>query len=168
MKEYNENRRKVIEAAIESDAVACAVIRLINDSKTANHWSGTPTELKNALDLCAPGRSRASADWPKAVNALSNRLMRIQSFLKTKGIEIERGKSGNRIITISMSDQSVVHASQDSARQIDKKDDKASSDDRLRENIVAGAKIASQQLGLEDKCADNSTDTDLEYEEGEI
>jgi len=168
MKEYNENRRKVIEAAIESDAVACAVIRLINDSKTAKQWSGTPTELKNALDLYAPGQGRASADWPKAVNALSNRLMRIQGFLKTKGIEIERGKSGNRIITISMSDQSVIHAGQDSARQIDKKDDKASSDDRLRENIAAGAKIASQQLGLEDKCADSITATDLEYEEGEI
>jgi len=168
MKAYNENRSRVIEAAIESDLVACAVIRFINNFKKEKQWKGTPTELKNILDLHTPEHSKSSSDWPKAINALSNRLMRIQGFLKTKGIEIERGKSGKRIITISMSDQSVIHASQHSATQIDKKVDKDSPDDRLRENIAAGAKIASQQLGLEDKCADNSTATDLEYEEGEI
>nr|CBX27137.1 hypothetical protein N47_A11660 [uncultured Desulfobacterium sp.] len=171
MKAYDENRKRAIEAAIESDHVASAVIRLVNETKK---WSGTPTELKTVLDMYAPEQNGWKVDWPKASNVLSNRLMRAQSFLETKGIKVERGKSGNRNITISMSEQSTSQTGQEkkkakyAARLKDNHDDMASSGKRLRYEIAAEAEIASKQLGLEDECADNTTATKIEYEEVEI
>jgi hypothetical protein len=66
----------------------------------ASEWSGTPSELYEILKRLVPDYERKSTAWPRAANILSGRLVRAQTFLRSKSIEIERGKSGNRIITI--------------------------------------------------------------------
>jgi hypothetical protein len=96
---YFENREKMIDVALEADEVATAVIALVE--QTANgEWAGTATELKNALDAVVEDRTRRLRSWPKQPNMLSNRVRRCATFLRSKGIHYERGKSGNRYIVL--------------------------------------------------------------------
>jgi hypothetical protein len=75
------------------------VIALVE--KTAEKkWVGTATELKDALDAVVDERIRRLRSWPKKSNMLSNRVRRCATFLRSKGIHYERGKSGNRYIVL--------------------------------------------------------------------
>jgi hypothetical protein len=47
-----------------------------------------------------PDFEQRSTGWPKGVNILSHRVIRAQAFLRKKNIQVERGKSGERVITI--------------------------------------------------------------------
>ena len=125
-------------------------------SKQDKAWSGTPTKLKNVLDDYAAQCGWKRADWPKAPNALSNRLRRAKGFLKKKNILIERAKSGNRMITISKLDQP---AGLPGTHEIEK---------GQKSKGIASAELASdeskafeQQFGVENK-------GEVEYGEGEI
>ena len=62
---------------------------------------GTPTELLKVLASYAPANATNKKNWPQAPNIFSNRLRRVQSFLREKGIEVERSKSGPRSITLT-------------------------------------------------------------------
>jgi energy-coupling factor transporter ATP-binding protein EcfA2 len=96
---YFENREKMIDVALEADEVATTVIALVE--KTAEKkWVGTATELKDALDAVVDERTRRLRSWPKKSNMLSNRVRRCATFLRSKGIHYERGKSGNRYIVL--------------------------------------------------------------------
>ena len=93
----------MIDVALEADEVATAVIALVE--QTANgEWVGTATELKNALDAVVDDRTRRLRSWPKQPNMLSNRVRRCATFLRSKGIHYERGKSGNRYIVLRKMD----------------------------------------------------------------
>jgi hypothetical protein len=103
---YTRNRASVVEHSLEGDPVAVAVRSLMERQET---WEGTPTELLNKLtDVAGELMSRSKA-WPKAANSLSNRLRRAATFLRASGIEIERAKSGPRLISIRMNMQKTVH-----------------------------------------------------------
>jgi len=97
MRAYEENRKRMVDMALDADAVAIAVMRLMENH--INHeWYGTASELLTILngntDLIF-GRS-----WPKQPNILSGRLRRAATFLREKGIEVEWIKSGDRKIHI--------------------------------------------------------------------
>jgi hypothetical protein len=96
---YFENREKMIDVALEADEVATAVIALVEQTANAE-WVGTATELKDALDAVVDDRTRRLRSWPKQPNMLSNRVRRCATFLRSKGIHYERGKSGNRYIVL--------------------------------------------------------------------
>jgi putative DNA primase/helicase len=100
IKEYKNNRESLVDTAIEADLVATAVLDLANRLAPAQEWSGTPSELLNALEGLVPESNQRLKLWPKQANVLSNRLRRAQTFLRHKGIEIERSKSGDRNITV--------------------------------------------------------------------
>jgi hypothetical protein len=97
IKAYEANRMNLIDIALEADMVATAIINLM---ELTAKWAGTPSELYETLKRLVPDYERKTNAWPRAANALSGRLIRSQTFLRKKGIEIERAKSGNRIITI--------------------------------------------------------------------
>jgi hypothetical protein len=97
MKAYEANRMNLIDIALEADIVATAILALMAE---AEEWSGTPSELYEDLKGKVPDYERRSNAWPKGANVLSGRLIRSQTFLRKKGIEIERSKSGSRNITI--------------------------------------------------------------------
>jgi hypothetical protein len=107
-KAYSENIKKVIDIALESDKVAVAVMALIDGSEN-REWTGKATDLKVVLDSIVEDRVRRLKSWPKQANALSGRINRCSTFLRSKGIEIERGKSGDRYISIQRSDGGTVH-----------------------------------------------------------
>ncbi len=92
---YNENCVSLVDMALEADPVGATVLEFIESRK---EWSGTATDLLKSLNkIVSPEIQRLKA-WPKRSNVLSNSLMRVQTFLRKKGIEIERKHSGTRSI----------------------------------------------------------------------
>ena len=96
------NRQSLIESAIETDPVATAILTLM---ESQNEWTGKPADLLVVLSSVAPEAVRRSLDFPKTSNVLSRRLNEAAGFLRTKGIEIERKKSGDRNIFIRKAEQ---------------------------------------------------------------
>ena len=101
MKAYEANRMNLIDIALEADIVATAIMELMKETAK---WSGTASELYEKLKSLVPDYERKANVWPRGANVLSGRLIRAQTFLRKKGIEIERRKSGDRIITIWRTD----------------------------------------------------------------
>jgi hypothetical protein len=93
---YNENCVYLVDMALEADPVGSAVLEFVESRK---EWSGTATDLLKSLNKIASPELQRLKAWPKRSNVLSNSLMRVQTFLRKKGIEIERNHSGTRSIT---------------------------------------------------------------------
>jgi hypothetical protein len=104
---YKENIKMIADIALDADEVAGAVMSMMEKSKN-DIWMGKATDLKPILENFVDDSARRSAAWPKQANALSARLKRCATNLRNKGIEIERGKSGDRFISIhKVSEKSV-------------------------------------------------------------
>ena len=80
---YDGNRNEVIETSLDASPVAVAVRALMSQQ---DQWSGTPTELHEALGSHVSEATRKSKVWPKAPNALTNTLRRFAPFLRAVGI----------------------------------------------------------------------------------
>jgi hypothetical protein len=98
--EYQKNSADLVDIALDADLVATAVLDLVKQLKPNEEWEGAPRELLEELRRMVPESIHRRKIWPQAANVLSNRLRRAQTFLRKKGIEIERSKSGTRKITI--------------------------------------------------------------------
>ena len=96
VKAYHENCAYLVDMALEADPVGASVLEFIENRK---EWSGTATDLLKSLNKIASPELKKLKAWPKRSNVLSNSLMRVQTFLRKKGIEIERNHSGTRSIT---------------------------------------------------------------------
>ena len=96
IKAYNENNASLVDMALEADPVGATVLEFI---ESRNEWTGTATDLLKSLNKIASPEIQRLKAWPKRSNVLSNNLMRVQTFLRKKGIEIERRHSGTRSIT---------------------------------------------------------------------
>jgi 5S rRNA maturation endonuclease (ribonuclease M5) len=106
---YTRNRAAIVEYSLEGDPVAVAVRSFMEHRES---WEGTPTKLLDELtDLVGELVSRGKA-WPKAANVLSNRLRRASTFLRASGIEVDRAKSGARLISIRKGLQKTVQTVQ--------------------------------------------------------
>ncbi|WP_155303578.1 hypothetical protein [Desulfosarcina widdelii] len=101
MVEYEKNRLELIEVAIESDPISLSVMEMMNRLE-GNKWTGTPTGLLKELAGYVPNNGARKKNWPQAPNIFTNRLRRVQTFLRAKGIEVEHTKSGKRRITLKM------------------------------------------------------------------
>ena len=113
---YAANRRAAIESIIEADPIA-TYLRALMAGRTT--WTGSASDL---LRLCAESTrddvSRGTL-WAKNPRALAGRLRRAQTFLRTLGIEIafsREGRTGTRMIRVSMSAQDTVSTSASSVR----------------------------------------------------
>lgn len=112
MRVYEANRSRLIDTAIESDPVATSIKNFMVSLKQTsgkNIWCGSPSTLDTILPSFAPGNSARTKVWPQAPNALSDRLRRAKTSLRERGIEIKRGKSGNRFITITSTEDTARH-----------------------------------------------------------
>ena len=106
MREYENNRHRLIDIAIEADPVALAVIKMI-EKENGYKWSGKASDLLEILKSQAGEQVTRLKNWPKQPNFLSNNLRRCATPLREKGISIEWTKSGDRIITITKTVQTV-------------------------------------------------------------
>lgn len=93
MAAYRANRGAANDAALESNPVGQAVLKLMEGRQ---RWSGTPTELLHALEQVADEKTLRMRSWPKAANTLSGILGRLAPNIRAVGIDVEHGKSGRR------------------------------------------------------------------------
>ena len=103
MESYTANRQSVEEAAIEGNPVAEAILCLVVEK---GGWTGTATELMKALRVGYPVLTDDPASFPRQANKFSGELRRVQTLLRSRGIEIafvRQGKSGSRGIEIRKS-----------------------------------------------------------------
>ena len=102
---YAGNRNEVIETSLEASPVAVAVRALMSQQ---DQWSGTPTELHEALGYHVSEATRKSRIWPKAANALTNMLRRFAPFLRAVGIMVDFARGQKRQTTISKTGEKTV------------------------------------------------------------
>jgi hypothetical protein len=98
---YGANRAHADQTAIEGNPVALAILSLM-DRRT--HWSGTATELRQALRDRFPALTEDSQSFPRNGARFGAALRRMQPVLRRKGVAIgfsREGKAGVRVIEIS-------------------------------------------------------------------
>jgi hypothetical protein len=91
MDALTENSRRQIREVIQSDPLAESIKRLLADR---NPWKGLATQLLRTLTRLTRENVRG-ANWPQSPNHLSRRLNELVPLLKSIGIEIQKGKSGD-------------------------------------------------------------------------
>jgi len=89
---FERSRRDVIEAAVSADPLAQAIETLVDGQ--GGSWTGTATELLDALNRAHPDRVTARY-WPKAPNGLSIALNRRAPSLRELGFSVETGRAGD-------------------------------------------------------------------------
>ena len=88
---YSRNRDEAVDGVIDADPVAVAV-RTVMVTQTV--WTGTASDLLGALaKVSGEGVTRLKT-WPDSPRALSGRLRRAATFLRTIGIEISFEREG--------------------------------------------------------------------------
>jgi hypothetical protein len=99
-KAYTGNRDEAVDNIIEADPVGSAV-RSLMASRTV--WTGTATELLDALSEQVSEAVRRAKAWPATPRGLSGKVRRAATFLRKLGIDIsfeKEGRAKTRIIRI--------------------------------------------------------------------
>ena len=117
MAAYTGNRAQTMDSVIEADPVASTLRAWMADEA---EWSGTASDLLTRLSEHAGAAVTNGKTWPSTPRALSGRLRRAATFLRTVGIHIDfdqkMGRNRTRLMTIATSpDQSVPSTSAPSA-----------------------------------------------------
>ena len=143
---YNANRQGAVQASIDADLLASAIQTWMFKKE---YWEGTPTDLLTDLENISDERTIKAKAWPKTASLLSRKIKRSITFLRSVGIEIEYGKSGDRTITIRKTVQNTVlsvHVAQSSVNAVEnpdgKMDGKDSTDGKKDDNkeMLSGLK----------------------------
>ncbi|SFH52531.1 hypothetical protein SAMN04488020_12010 [Palleronia marisminoris] len=98
---YQANRRESEEAAVESNAVASAILTMVADSGT---WSGTAAELIAYLRKRYPALTDAADAFPRQAAAFGSELRRVTPLLRRQGIavaHVREGKDRRRMIQVT-------------------------------------------------------------------
>jgi hypothetical protein len=99
-----ENKAHGHEIAMESSPVAVAIGNLLNIKWNAE-WSGTPTELLEALNQITDDQTRRKSLWPATPRSLGKALKRVAPNLRAMGVNVKKGertdKSGSRKYIVS-------------------------------------------------------------------
>lgn len=82
------------------NVVADALLQLLEYNDETD-WSGTPTQLLNALERLIPAGTKKSRDWPTNPIALSKRLKPLQGSLATQGVRLAFTRGKERYINIT-------------------------------------------------------------------
>ena len=107
---YSSNRRNAVENIVDADPVAARVREIMANSA---EWNGSASDLLQAGTHVA-GSSMVwnRSGWPKSPRALAGRLRRVQTLLRTLGIEIvfgREGRLGTRTIRITATGENQSH-----------------------------------------------------------
>lgn len=89
---YQRNIAKQTDEVIANDSTADAVVRLLDSAPT---WTGTATQLLQALQALFSEQELRGAELPKSASALSRKLNTLKTVLAEAGVqvEIEKGKA---------------------------------------------------------------------------
>ena len=92
---YDDARDHMVEAGIEADLVAAAILAMIRDVGT---WEGTSGELLEALNGRRANGSRPPEGWPENPRAMSGKLDRAAPLLRGMAVEVEKPKRGRKFL----------------------------------------------------------------------
>ena len=108
---YAANLERQNEEALTSMPMGEAVMALMKETE---EWQGTPSDLLSALEdrAVALRLNTGARTWPKAANAVTRRLNEIRANLEQAGIQVQCGKSGQRIIALKTSSANTVQSVQ--------------------------------------------------------
>ncbi len=96
---YRKNKESQTEEAISNNAVASAIMQLM---ETRTEWRGTASALLEELEGIA-GSERINTKakgWPKAANSLSRKLNELKTTLQAAGVDVSRGKQDQKLIIL--------------------------------------------------------------------
>ena len=114
MAAYNGNRAAANEIALESSPIAALVIALVRER---GEWSGTATDLLQAMAGRAEDWAKRAKAWPRTARAMGGALRRVAPNLRKAGMRIEfsraAGHDRQRVITMSMAPPPALEASAD-------------------------------------------------------
>ncbi len=98
-RDLEHNAEEAVDAVLEADAVAVALIAFIDNA--GGHWKGKGERLLRELTAWAPHGSLRGRSWPCDPTRLSARLTIAAPALRKRGVVVERGRSsGERYIEI--------------------------------------------------------------------
>jgi hypothetical protein len=101
---YLANREEAVGLEIEASSVGSALKRFM-DSLAQNEWRGTARELLETLNEREMEQIRRTRSWPADARALSSRLKRLATSLRTMGVAIQwRRVQGERIMILRKAD----------------------------------------------------------------
>jgi hypothetical protein len=104
---YEGNRDEAVEGMIEADLVADTLRRFMEKRTVRTVWTGTATDLLDALNKEANEKAKKDKSWPLTARGLRGRLTRAAPSLRKIGIEVSppsrEGHARDRIMTITIS-----------------------------------------------------------------
>ena len=159
---YRANRAAGNKLALESSALVSPLLDLLCKATVDRPWKGTATQLLTLLNNEIDEQTKRQKGWPKAANALTNKLRRIAPNLRTMGLNVAFNKSGDRLITLefspkSSSGSSDVDPQEKSTGFISPQDDaNGKGDDAIFKDRPTAA---SQQIGFPDNSHDQDDET---------
>jgi len=110
---YASNRRDAHETVLEESPVAGALKQIVERDRK---WTGTATELLNALSGIVGEKTTQSTQWPKTSRVLSCMLRRLAPTLRMVGVQVTfdrvPGGSRTRIIQVEKVGDFASRASQ--------------------------------------------------------
>ena len=97
---YQVNRRLINETAIDNDAIATAILQMLE----TKNFVGTASDLLAELGKTVTEEQRKSPDWIKSPRVLGRRLARLAPELRKRNIEITTGTrvANARIIKLEL------------------------------------------------------------------
>jgi hypothetical protein len=114
---YAVNRATTNTIALDDSPVSGAIIKFL-EAQLGPIWSGTPSELYEELKKHVSEQTLRDKAWPKAANALTNKLRRLEPSLRAVGIDLREGRIGRgrtRVITLEKLDETSSAPSASSA-----------------------------------------------------
>ncbi len=94
---YQRNLLGGVEAAVEADLVAAAILEFAKDRPA---WEGTPTKLLEELNKL-PSTNQNAKGWPKVPHSLTRRVNKIKSALADMGITVDTSRGKKREVRIT-------------------------------------------------------------------
>ena len=82
---YAGNRDAVVAASMEADAVATAIVTLV---ELEHEWKGTAKALLTRLGTLVGETVQRAKDWPSSPKAMGGRLRRATPILRGSGVEV--------------------------------------------------------------------------------
>ena len=142
LKAYSINRREVTALTLDADQVGTAV-KTFMERRSFEAWEGTASELLDAMDGQADDRTKKGKYWPRSANALSGKVKRSATALRTEGIEVTIGhdrQSKKRFIRLEQVPAKIVSIVSDPRKGTQVNDDTdIYSDTVFKEKIVPGS-----------------------------
>ncbi len=124
---YQDNRATAISMTVTADPVAEAILAMVED---VHEWEGIASELLDMLNKRASDQIKRSDQWPKAANALSNRVRRAAPGLRSMGLEvIEHDRARPKRWELRMSPQKTDIIDKTDAVNVNKTADSVDPDD---------------------------------------